>query len=190
MATLKTRATLADLYTLDEDARYELVHEELVPMSPVSSRHQRVGGKIYASLLLYEERTGSGYAVHDPAAFTVNLPRQRSFSPDAAYTEGHPEINDRYYDGAPRFAAEVRSPSDYGPKQDAAYAEKRRDYFAAGTIVVWDVDPQEQTVAAYSRDRPDAPDVFRDGDEAHAEAALPGWRIAVSAIFAVTKPLP
>ncbi len=42
--------------------------------------------------------------------------------------------------GAPALAVEVRSQNDYGPKADREMAEKRADYFAAGTLVVWDVD--------------------------------------------------
>ena len=41
----------------------------------------------------------------------------------------------KFYDGAPIFAAEVRSESDYGPDAEAAMARKRADYFAAGTLV-------------------------------------------------------
>ena len=46
----------------------------------------------------------------------------------------------KFLKGAPRFAAEVRSEGDYGPAAEQAIAEKRDDYFAAGTLVVWDVD--------------------------------------------------
>ena len=53
----------------------------------------------------------------------------------------------RFIEGAPTFAVEVRSENDYGPAAEVALAEKREDYFAAGTTVVWDVDPVAGTVA-------------------------------------------
>ena len=46
----------------------------------------------------------------------------------------------KFLEGAPVFAAEVRSDCDYGTKAERAMADKRADYFAAGTLVVWDVD--------------------------------------------------
>ena len=46
----------------------------------------------------------------------------------------------KFFEGAPVFAVEVRSEGDYGPRAEAAMARKRSDYFAAGTLVVWDVD--------------------------------------------------
>ena len=48
----------------------------------------------------------------------------------------------------PAFAAEVRSENDSGLAAESEMADKRSDYFAAGTLVVWDVDPVAQTVAA------------------------------------------
>ena len=46
----------------------------------------------------------------------------------------------KFGEGAPVFAVEVRSEGDYGPAAERAMAQKRADYFAAGTLVVWDVD--------------------------------------------------
>jgi len=46
----------------------------------------------------------------------------------------------RFASGAPIFAVEVRSENDYGPAAERAMAAKRADYFACGTLVVWDVD--------------------------------------------------
>ena len=46
----------------------------------------------------------------------------------------------RFLEGAPIFAVGVRSEYDYGPAAERARAEKRTDYFACGTLVVWDVD--------------------------------------------------
>ena len=79
----------------------------------------------------------------------------------------------------PIFAVEVRSKGDHTPKKNEEYAEKRAAYFAAGTQVVWDVNPRHKTIASYRADAPDEPRVFRAGDIADAEPALPGWRVSV-----------
>ena len=46
----------------------------------------------------------------------------------------------RFCQGAPVFAVEVRSQYDYGPAAEQEMQDKRTDYFACGTLVVWDVD--------------------------------------------------
>jgi Uma2 family endonuclease len=61
-------------------------------------------------------------------------------------------------------------------------ALKRIDYFAAGTLVVWDVDPVAQTVTVHRPDNGTA--VYRRGDVAEAEPAVPGWRLPVDDLFA------
>jgi Uma2 family endonuclease len=63
-------------------------------------------------------------------------------------------------------------------------AAKRDDYFAAGTQVVWDVDPEAETVAGYRAADLAHPVVFRQGETADAEPAVPGWRMTVDDIFA------
>lgn len=86
----------------------------------------------------------------------------------------------KFYEGAPVFAVEVRSENDYGPAAEAAIAEKRAYYFAAGTQVVWDVDMlSDEVIKSYRASDPDHPIVFRRGDVADAEPAVPGWTIAV-----------
>jgi Uma2 family endonuclease len=82
---------------------------------------------------------GKGEATTDGATFVVDLPHRQSFGPDAAFYFG-PDPGMRFYEGAPAFAVEVRSKNDYGPKAERHMAAKRADYFAAGTLVVWDVD--------------------------------------------------
>jgi hypothetical protein len=62
-------------------------------------------------------------------------------------------------------------------------AEKRTDYFAAGTLVVWDVDPLAKTISVYRKSAPKKKTVFRAGDEADAEPAVPGWRVKTDWIF-------
>jgi Uma2 family endonuclease len=63
-------------------------------------------------------------------------------------------------------------------------AEKRRDYFAAGTLVVWDVDLLgEDVVRVYRADGPETPTVYRRGEMAEAEPAVPGWHMPVDDLF-------
>jgi Uma2 family endonuclease len=82
--------------------------------------------------------------------------------------------------GAPVFAAEVRSENDYGDHAEDELRQKRADYFAAGTLVVWDVDVlRERVVRVYRADTPDQPVIYRSGDLAEAEPALPGWSMLV-----------
>lgn len=172
-----TRATIDDLYKVAGKA--ELIAGELVHMSPTGGLPGRAGGDIYASLRVYERRVGGGYAFPDNVGFRVNLPHRESFSPDAAwYTGANPGME--FCEGAPAFAVEVRSKEDYGPAAERAMRDKRADYFACGTRVVWDVDLlSEDVIKAYQASAPDHPVVFRRGDLAHAEPAVPGWRLAV-----------
>jgi Uma2 family endonuclease len=89
-----------------------------------------------------------------------------------------------FLQGAPIFAAEVRSEDDYGPRAERAMAAKRGEYFAAGTQVVWDVDVlREELVRVYRAASPDVATVHRRGETAEATPALPGWMFAVDDLF-------
>jgi Uma2 family endonuclease len=113
----------------------------------------------------------------------VALPGPRkSFSPDAAFHRDA-RLSMKFAEGAPVFAAEVRSESDYGPKADEAMARKRADDFAAGTLVVWDVDLVGDDVVRVHRASSPGPTIYRRGQVADAEPAVPGWRMAVDELF-------
>ena len=60
---------------------------------------------------------------------------------------------------------------------------KRAEYFEAGTQVVWDVDPVANVIVSYSATSPDEPLIFKPGQVAHAEPAVPGWTIDVKSLF-------
>ena len=138
---------------------------------------------MYVSLRGYERQTRSGMAYPDNVAFLVDLPGRRSFSPDAAYFTGPPP-GMTFLEGAPVFAGEVRSEHDYGPAAEREMAQKRADYFAAGTLVVWDVDLlSPEVVRVYRASDPERPARYRRGEVAEAEPALPGWRMAVDELF-------
>lgn len=113
----------------------------------------------------------------------MDLPHRKSFSPDASFHVGPPP-GPGFLQGAPIFAADVRSEDDYGPAAERDMAAKRADYFAAGTRVVWDVDVlREGFIRVYRAKAPDVSTVFRRAELAEAEPALPGWMFPVDALF-------
>ena len=181
MIQAKRIATDEDLYRVEEKA--ELVNGEIVIMSPASIGHGRKSSKIYISLLEYEQRTGRGCAVSDNVGFIVDLPNRQSFSPDAAYYFGLVE-EDEFIDGAPDFAADVRSTEDFGPRAEAALAAKRADYFAAGTKVVADVDMiRDKVIRVYRANKPNEPTIYAASEIAGAEPSVPGWTMAVAELL-------
>src|SRR6476659_4340798 len=171
--TTKTQATVDDLYHVPENGKAELVNGELVLMPPTGGVPGRAAGKIFISLSDYEQRVGGGYAFPDNVGFIVNLPNRRSFSPDAAFYKGELR-GGLFLEGAPVFAVEVRSEEDYGPAAEKKMAAKRADYFAAGTLVVWDVDVlRKKTIRVYRSSAPANPVEYREDGIAEAEPALP-----------------
>jgi Uma2 family endonuclease len=178
------RATLDDLYRTEGKA--ELIGGRIVRF--ISSGHlpSIVAGEIFVSLRMYAKSTGRGVAHADGIGYAVPelASGRESFSPDASYYTGPlPPNLMRFIEGPPTFAAEVRSEDDYGNAVEAEMAAKRADYFAAGTLVVWDVDPQAETVSVYRTQTAIQPVVYRRGDTAEAEPAAPGWRAKVADIF-------
>jgi Uma2 family endonuclease len=139
-------------------------------------------GEIFASLREYARRTKRGHADPGQMVFLVDLPNRRSFSPDAAFTTA--PLTGEFIHGAPLFAVEVRSKGDYGLAAERAMAAKRGEYFAAGTLVVWDVDVvKDEVVRVYRGSDPLVPAIYRRGDVAEAEPALPGWSMPVEDLF-------
>jgi Uma2 family endonuclease len=99
-------------------------------------------------------------------------PHRESFSPDAAYHVGQP-MGMRFPQGAPVFAVEVRSENDYGRAAARAMRDKRADYFACGTLVVWGVDLQSaDVVKSYKASDPENPVTFRRAEVAHGGGGI------------------
>jgi Uma2 family endonuclease len=179
----RVEATVEDLYHVPEDGKAEIVNGELVLMSPTGDLSGSAGGGVFVSLRQYGRETKTGRAYAENVGFIVNLPNRSSFSPDASFYIG-PRMGGKFLKGAPIFAVEVRSEGDYGRRAEREMAAKRADYFAAGTLVVWDADVlRDEVVRKYTADNPDQPTVFKRGELADAEPALPGWMMAVDDLF-------
>lgn len=182
MSTKIKKATVEDLYKLGKEYNAELVDDELVIMEPTGGYPTFASTRIVVSLAEYERQHKNGHALSDGVAYLVDLPRRKSFSPDASYYLG--KLSMKFLDGAPVFAAEVRSEHDYGPAAEKRMARKRADYFAAGTLTVWDVDLlSDGVIRSYRKESPENPVVYRKGETAHALPALPGWSMPVDELF-------
>jgi Uma2 family endonuclease len=128
------RATLDDL--MREEFHSELIDGRIVRVGPAAYLPGRVAGEIQFSLHEHARACERGKAYGSQLVYAV--PRlssgRESFSPDVSL----PANRLSYVQGPPTFAVEVRNQDDYHPGADQQYADKRIDYFEAGTLVVWD----------------------------------------------------
>jgi Uma2 family endonuclease len=180
MATTK-QLTVEDLYK--EPGKAEIVEGRIVRFMSTGFLPGYAANQISYSLTAYALQTRKGYALGDNVGYIVDLPNRKSFSPDASFFVGK-TTGMKFIEGAPAFAVEVRSENDYGPKAENAMADKRADYFIAGTQIVWDVDMlSTDVIRTYSINTPNTPKIYRRGDTANAESAVPGWTLAVDDLF-------
>lgn len=165
------------------EGKAEIINGEIVEFMSTGDEPSTAAFNIGISLKIYQRQTSSGRVYGDNTGFLVNLPHRKSFSPDVSFYVGE-RAGMKFLQGAPIFAVEVRSENDYGKKAEKAIAEKRADYFAAGTEIVWDVDLQnDDVIKSFHLDNPENPKIFRRGEIADAEPALPNWRMPVDELF-------
>lgn len=180
-AAIVPAATLDDLMRYDGKA--ELIAGRIAPIMPTGRLPGRVAVRIILRLAPYVEARGIGEVHADGVGYAppgAPATGRQSFCPDVSYFTGPEQAEPmRFIEAAPDLAVEVRSENDYGPAAEDEMAEKRREYFALGTLVVWDVDPLARLVRVYRSTAPDAPAVYGVSDTAEAEPAAPGWRVAV-----------
>ncbi|HEV3260897.1 MAG TPA: Uma2 family endonuclease, partial [Gemmataceae bacterium] len=80
-------------------------------------------------------------------------------------------------DLTPDLAVEVLSPTN--TKQEMA--RKRREYFAGGARLVWEVDPEKRTVRVYTSASRST--ILREGDTLEGGRVLPGFRLSLRQWF-------
>jgi len=174
-------STVDDLHRVE--GRAELIGGVIVHLGGGGRYPSQIEARIMRGLHNRAEAIGEGEAYTGGIAFVV--PRLRSgrqtFSPNTSYYLGPFPANPMsFIEGPPTFAVEVRSENDYGRAAEREMAAKRTDYFEAGTLAIWNVDPVAETVRSY---RVDGDSTFARGQKADASPALPGWSMAVDRIF-------
>ena len=170
--------TAEQLFSLPDDGnRYELLRGELITMSPSALPPTEVAGNIFGRLWNFLRRhrhlgrcgfADAGFRLEsDPD--TVRAPDIWFLRADRVPPGGPPRGG--YWPGTPDLAVEVLSPSD----RFTAVLRKAQDYLAAGTELVWVVDPEGRSAAIF---RPgQAPTLIGESGILDGGDLLPGFSV-------------
>ena len=177
-------ATVEDLYRFPDDGRrYELVAGTVVSEPLPGFRHGRVVARIVSRLRAFAEAQGLGEVVTADTGFVLARGPDTLRGPDVAFVaKGRlPSATEesRAFEGPPDLAVEVVSPSNR-PEEIRA---KVADYLAAGSRLVWvvDPDPERRTITVYESLL--APRVLGADEEVGGADVLPGFRSQVSELL-------
>lgn len=125
--------------------RAELVEGKVIEMTPPGGEHGRMAVKIAARLERYLEDENLGI-VFVESGFRLSRNPDVVRSPDVSFIEYSRLPNGRaprgFIEGAPTLAVEIVSPGDLWSEVE----NKVGEYLAAGTQLVWIVEPEKQIV--------------------------------------------
>lgn len=177
------QATVDDLHAVEGQA--ELIGGRIVRQPFHGHRTAMIVGAIARSL--YDDLPEEGRGLVGTSTLGYVVPRlasgRESLCADVSYYKGPLPVNPMdFMPGPPTFAVEIPDGAHQDLEAEHARAAKRADYFEAGTLVVWDVDPYAKIIHVFRGSEADKT-TFRRGEVADAEPAVPGWSVAVDAIF-------
>lgn len=174
--------------------------DELIAIPDDGVDRWLIRGEVYSRLWLHRTPdeslalTGVAYAIEQWARFErdrrgivlIDAYHRLASDPDTTLGIDVSLISSRqwaaarhtpFVDGRPLMAAKVISHWD----THETVTDAMRVYLDAGVAVVWLVDPDLQTVSAYTRDA--EPALFNRSQELIAEPHLPGFRVRVAELF-------
>jgi Uma2 family endonuclease len=163
------------------ELRHELVHGQVIEMPPPGARHGSVQSSTAYAMIDAARLSSSGWVLTD-AGFVIQRDPDTVRAPDVAFVRAERlsrGLPAGYIEGPPDLAVEIRSPSD-GPRR---VAEAVADYLAAGTPVVWVIDPAARTLTVHRPRR--APLVKSSIDEVSLAALAPGRAVRVATLLSV-----
>jgi Uma2 family endonuclease len=174
----RTLITVAEFEKLPDDGNlHELDEGELIVMPPPGLRHGIVQAAVSEVLRQAARKARGGIVVTEAgfrlAADVVQAPdvafiaeERRNQAPTTGYCEFGPDL-----------AVEILSPEDNA----ARLQRKINRYLAAGTSIVWVLDPDATTVNIYEKSG--AFRTLNALDQIDAPSLLPGFSVQVSKLF-------
>jgi Uma2 family endonuclease len=159
----------------------ELVRGQLIVREPPSTRHGAIAAMLGYHLTDFVRRHGLGIVFAQDTGFKIASDPDTVRAPDVAFVrqERADQIPQRgYAELAPDLLAEILSPDD----RAAEILAKVADWLAAGTQLVWLVDPERSEIRIYRQDG--SLSVLRQNDSLEGENVLPGFACPVAHLFA------
>ena len=147
--TSSAALTAADLERLSLPGKQvELVRGQLVVREPPGTRHGVIAASLAYYLSDFVRRYGLGIVIAQDTGFKIASDPDTVRAPDVAFVrrERAGLIQARgYAELAPDLLAEILSPDD----RPAEVLAKVDDWLAAGTKLVWVVDPERSEIRVY-----------------------------------------
>ena len=173
--TTPVTMTLEEFLASDLEG-YEYIEGELIPRMPTSMKHGTISVALILSLGTHVRGNQLG-DVYTAAGFHVG---ERMLIPDVAFLSKAriPDDTNKASPIPPDLAVEVVSPTDMFDR----IVSKAFAYLAAGTQLVWVIEPQSKTVLVY-RSETDIKLLTRN-DTLTGEDVVEGFSCPVAELFA------
>lgn len=160
----------------------ELVEGRIMPFSPTADEHGSVGLNLASALRAFVRERRLGHVrVGEVGVITRRNPDTVRGADVLYISNGRYARRVRrtgYLDVAPELVAEVLSPWD----KPADLRRKLAEYFEAGVLVVWVLDPATRTVRVHNAVVGAV--VLRESDTLTGGDVLPGFAAPVAELFA------
>ncbi|MEM9818005.1 MAG: Uma2 family endonuclease [Cyanobacteria bacterium P01_D01_bin.6] len=173
-----TRSQFRQLCQRNPDLQLERSPQgELVIMSPVGGESGNQAATLITKVGIWNEQTQLGYVFSSSTIFS--LPNEGDRLPDVAWVAKarwealNPADREVFPPLCPDFVIELRSRSDRLPPLQA----KMQEYLESGLQLGWLINPQDQQVEIYRRDR--YAEVLSLPATLSGEAVLPRFQLAL-----------
>lgn len=187
MAILTPALTLDEFIARYERQPFELLEEEIVPVSPPVAGPNVITRRVFRALLPFED-AGVGEVFTEAPFVLSDVPNwvRGSRVPDvmfyrsarlSAYRETTPDWADKPYVLVPDLVVEVLSPTDSYSDIVSKVERCIRD----GVPLVWVVDPKPRTVVVHALGS--AAQTLTAEDMLNGGAVLPGFELRVAGLF-------
>lgn len=174
-----SQLSLQEFFNRPEE-RCELVNGELKPKVSPKFKHSKTQGRLYRLLDDWCEQQQTGRVLPEWGVMLKREGKDWVPIPDLTYVS-YERLSPEWEDDVPcpvlpELVIEIISPG----QTFGGLTEKAEDYLTAGVDRVWIVDPQEQTVTVFRKDR--GFETRRD-QELLVDSLLPALELPVAHLF-------
>jgi Uma2 family endonuclease len=179
--TVSTMPEVAPANGLDTEALYEVIDGQRKELPPMGAYETNVASLLGQDLGSFVRTQNLGRVVVEMLFHLAPVKKQRR--PDVAlvsyqrWKKATPVPHANAWEVVPELAVEVVSPTDAMVEVLA----KIREYFHAGSQLVWLVLPSERQIYVYHS--PTQIQVLTHADTLSGEAIVPGFQIPVATLF-------